>query len=400
MKSQTKYKIATLGSTNFIIVLVNTILFPVFPQMAQALDISLKELSWLVVIVSFPAAVISPLGGILADRWSRKHIIAISLLIYGLGGLLAGVSVFLFAQPFYAMLLGRLLQGIGSATPMFLTTALAGDIFQSAERVKAVGLLETANGTGKLFSPILGAVVGLLGWYAPFFIFPLVAVPVAVGIWMTIKEPEQPPVKWAEQKKAFSLFKNRSRILSLMAGFVTLFVLIGTLFWMSDILSDKLQGGQIVRGIILSMPVLAMMLTTLVAEFFSKHLGAKLTMASGLILMAVSLTAIPFSFATFLFWPVTALVGVGTGLVLPQLDTISTSVTKREYRGILTTVYGSGRSLGAALAPYIFAILMDGGKEITFYPIAAGVAVMGLSVLFLLHDEEVLPKDFMPEGAV
>lgn len=379
MKPQTKIKIAALGSTNFIIVLVNTILFPVFPQMARALDISLKELSWLVVIVSFPAALLSPIGGILADRWSRKHIITISLLIYGLGGLVAGLSVLFFAQPFYFMLLGRLLQGIGSATPMFLTTALAGDIFRSAERVKAVGLMETANGTGKLFSPLLGAVVGLLSWYAPFFVYPLVAVPVALAIWLTIKEPEQQPVEWAEQKKAFSLFINPSRLLSLAAGFVTLFVLIGTLFWMSDILEDKLRGGEIIRGLILSMPVMAMMATTLVAEFFSKHMGAKLTMAAGLLLMAGSLAAVPFTFESIIFWPVTALVGIGTGMVLPQLDTISTSVTRREYRGVVTTIYGAGRSLGAALAPYIFAVLMEGGAGGNIFPRCRGGGGYGVN---------------------
>lgn len=283
---------------------------------------------------------------------------------------------------------------------MFLTTALAGDIFQSTERVKVVGLLETANGMGKLFSPILGAIVGLLGWYAPFFVYPVVAVPVALAIWITIKEPEKPPVSWQKQKKAFSLLKNRSRLLSLCTGFVTLFMLIGTLFWMSDILENKLQGGTVLKGLILSMPVMAMMATTLVAEFLGKHLGTKLTIGTGLLLMSLSLTAIPYTFNSLLFWLATACVGVGTGMVLPQLDTISTSVTKREYRGILTTVYGAGRSLGAALAPYTFAVLMESGREATFFPIAAGTAAMGIAILLFLHDQEILPQKFTPEGAV
>lgn len=169
MKTKTILKVSALGSTNFIIVLVNTILFPVFPLMSENLDISVRQLSWLVLLVSFPAALLSPVGSMLADRWNRKHIIVISLVIYGLGGLIAGLSSIFLAHPFTMILVGRLLQGIGSATPMFLTTALAGDIFQSAERHKIVGLLETANGMGKLLSPMIGAVVGLLAWYAPFF---------------------------------------------------------------------------------------------------------------------------------------------------------------------------------------------------------------------------------------
>ncbi|MCF8010361.1 MAG: MFS transporter [Clostridiales bacterium] len=397
MRLNTKFKVASLGTTNFIIVLVNTILFPVFPSMSKALDINIKELSWLVVIVSFPAALLGPVGGILSDKWNRKQVISISLIIYGLGGLFAGLSILLFSKPFYFILGGRLLQGIGSATPMFLTTALAGDIFHSAERHKAVGLLETANGTGKLFSPIIGALVGLLAWYAPFFVYPLVSVPAAAAVWFSINEPDRPPVPWTEQKKAFGLFRNRSRILALVSGFITLFVLIGTLFWLSNILEDKLNGGKIIRGLIISLPVMTMVLTTLAAEYFGKHLGARLTLGTGLILMASSLALIPLIYKTIIFWPVIGIIGVGAGMVLPTLDAISTSVTKREYRGIITTIYGSSRSLGASLAPYIFALLMDAGHRATFFPIAAGSAIAGIIILTFMHDNEILSKNLLPE---
>jgi len=397
LKESIKLKIAALGATNFIIVLVNTILFPVFPVMARALDLTLRDLSWMVVLVSFPAAVVCPLGGLLADRWSRKHVITISLGLYGLGGLLSGLAVLLMERPFYVILAGRLMQGFGSATPMYLTTALAGDIFQSSERHQTVGLLEAANGTGKIMSPLIGATFGLLAWYAPFFLYPLVSLPVALAIWYTVQEPGHPPVAWEEQKKAFKLFQNLSRVLTLAAGVVTIFVLIGTMFWLSDVLEDKIDGGKIIRGIILSLPVIALMLTTFLSAFFGKHLGTRYTVGIGMLLKAVSLVSIPFLFETLLFWPAIALVGVGSGMILPAMDTVSTSVAKREYRGILTTTYGASRSLGAALAPYIFAILMDAGILIPFFPIAAGAAVTGILVLLFLNNEEILPQELLPE---
>ena len=60
MKQETRMKVAALAATSFIMVLVNNALFPVFPQMAKALNINLKSLSLLVAAVSFPAAVLSP----------------------------------------------------------------------------------------------------------------------------------------------------------------------------------------------------------------------------------------------------------------------------------------------------------------------------------------------------
>ncbi len=397
MKNATRLKVAALGSTNFIIVLVNTILFPVFPTMARALDIGLRDLSWIVALVSFPAAVICPLGGILADRWSRKHVITISLGIYGLGGLLSGLAVLFLEEPFPAILAGRLMQGIGSATPMYLTTALAGDIFQSSERHKTVGILEAANGTGKIFSPIIGALAGLLAWYAPFFLYPLLSIPVALSIRLSVNEPGHPPVGWKDQKEAFSLFRNRSRLLTLVAGVATIFILIGLQFWLSNVLEDKLEGGKIMRGIILSVPVLFLMLTTLLSGILGQHLGTRLTIGGGLLLKAASLASIPYLFDTVFIWLAIALVGVGTGMILPAMDTVSTAVAKREYRGILTTTYGASRSLGSALAPYTFAVLMEAGRLAPFLPVALGAAVVGAVVLLLLNNEEILPQELLPE---
>jgi len=398
LQKLTKIKITVLGATNFIIVLASTILFPLFPAMGEALNLTLRDLSWMVTLVSFPAAVVCPLGGLLADRWNRKHVIAISLALYGLGGLLAGLAVLVINNPFPVILAGRLMQGIGSATPMFLTHALAGDIFQSSERHQTVGLLEAANGIGKITSPIIGAALGLVVWYAPFFLYPLVSIPVALAVWFSIHEPEHPPVDWNEQKKAFKLFKNRSRVLTLLAGVITIFVLIGLMFWMSDVLEGKLDGGKIIRGIILSLPVGALMLTTFTSGFFGKHLGTRYTVGAGLMLMAAALVSIPWIFDTLLFWLAIILVGVGSGMILPAMDTVSTSVAKKEYRGLLTTTYGASRSLGSALAPYTFAVLMDMGTQAPFFPIAAVTALTGILILLYLKNEEILPEELLPDN--
>src|SRR5690606_40429390 len=80
-------------------------------------------------------------------------------------------------------------QGLGSSGPMQLTMALAGDMFQSEERAKAVGLLETANGAGKVASPLLGGAVGAFGWQAVFLVYPVAAGLAAAAMALLIDEP-------------------------------------------------------------------------------------------------------------------------------------------------------------------------------------------------------------------
>ncbi len=320
--------------------------------MARDLNVNLTDLAILVGIVSFPAAVINLFGGILSDRFGRKLVMVVSLVIYGLGGLLAGLAVLFAARPYSLMLAGRFLRGLGSATPMFLSVALVGDIFQSIERSKAVGFLETANGLGKVSSPVIGGVIGLLSWRAIFFIYPLVAIPVAAATWIYIKEPKQNrEVDWNKHKEAFLLFKNKSRMLSLVAAFMAIFILIGTMFWMSDFLGAKLEINKLLRGIIIALPAVAMMLTTLTAGFISTRLHPRIIMAAGMMLLGGSAILLGFFFNSLLFWPLIVLVGAGAGITLPAIDLVSTSVKSKDIRGLTTTIYGSARSLGAALPP-------------------------------------------------
>ncbi len=400
MKADSTLKVGILSLSNYITVLVNTILFPVFPAMARDLNINLTDLAILVGIVSFPAAIINLFGGILSDRFGRKLVMVVSLFLYGLGGLLAGLAIIFVANPYSLILVGRFLQGVGSATPMFLSVALVGDIFQSIERSKAVGFLETANGLGKVSSPVIGGAIGLVSWRAIFFVYPLVAIPVAVATWIYINEPKQNrDVDWNKHKEAFLLFKNRSRILSLVAAFMVIFILIGTMFWMSDFLGTKLQINKLLRGVIIALPAVAMMLTTLLAGFISERIHPRIIMSVGMLLLAGSAIVLGFVFNSLLFWPLIVLIGIGAGITLPAIDTVSTSVESKDIRGLTTTIYGSARSLGAALSTITFSFLLHYGSRLTFVVIGVAAIVVTIIFFLLFIEKDILPEELIPEDA-
>ncbi len=397
MKKQNTFKMAILASSNYITVLVNTVLFPIFPLIAKALDLTLKDLAIMVGIVSFPSATINLFSGVIADRLGRKKVIVISLIIYGLGGLVAGLSaIFLKENAYPYILAGRLLQGIGSSTPMYLTVALVGDLFDGVQRTKNLGFLETASSLGKVSSPIIGAVIGLISWYAIFFIYPILAFPIAVLTWFYIKEPvEAGEINFENQKKAFIIFKNPSRLLSLWAAFLIIFCTIGTGFWLSDYLESTLKINQILRGVIIATPAITMMLTTLLAGKISASINPRFIMGIGIILMAAGMFLIALTLKTVLFWFVIGLIGVGAGLAMPIIDAVSTSVKEEAIRGQVATIFGSSRTFGGAFAPIIFSFLLHHGISITFYPIAAITALAGISIVFFLKEKDVLPDDLL-----
>jgi ACDE family multidrug resistance protein len=394
METTTNLKVLSLGASTSIMIMANTMLLPVFPQMRKALGLTLQEISLMFVIVSFTAALLNPFGGILADRWGRKKIVVPSIFLYGAAGGLAGAALLMLENPFRTVLFFRFLQGVGSATPMYLAVALAGDIFQSQERTRVMGFLEIANGLGKLSSPIIGGIAGLLGWYAPFFVYPIISFPVAFLFWFSIKEPQQQEkVSLRSELGSLSQLLNLHNILALLASFSGILFLFGTMFWVGEFIGQKIPDGTVIHGLIIAIPVAAMMVTAYFTPVISTKIGPRVTLAAGLLISGVSLFLVPYIYSTKLIWPNLVLIGFSAGLLLPVLDTIGSAVSSRSHRGIMTTIFGSARCLGAAAAPYLIATLLDINIHATFLPIA-GLAVILASVIFFFTDEEkMLPPE-------
>ena len=162
---------AILAMVPFIMVLGNSMLIPVFPLLEEELKLSQFQVGLLVTAFSLPAGIVIPFAGALSDHVGRKTVMAPALLLYGAGGLIAGFASLWLSRPFGWILAGRILQGVGAGGTYQIALALTGDLFQGPERAKVVGILEAANGLGKMASPIAGAALGLIIWFAPFFAY-------------------------------------------------------------------------------------------------------------------------------------------------------------------------------------------------------------------------------------
>ncbi|MDI3270318.1 MAG: MFS transporter, partial [Bacillota bacterium] len=152
---------AALASVAFVMVLSNSMIIPVLPDIQRALHINLFRAGLLITAFSATAAAIIPIGGTLSDRVGRRPIILWGLFLFGLVGLLAGLSPLLFQRPYLSMMAGRILQGLGAGGMYQVAMALAGDLVPGPQRVKVLGGLEAANGVGEVLSPIMGAAAAL-----------------------------------------------------------------------------------------------------------------------------------------------------------------------------------------------------------------------------------------------
>ncbi|SMB92663.1 MFS transporter, ACDE family, multidrug resistance protein [Desulfonispora thiosulfatigenes DSM 11270] len=400
MKAKSNIVLASLGAVPLLMVLGNSMLIPVLPQMKSSLGITQFQVSLVITLFSIPAGLAIPFAGFLSDRYSRKKIIVPSLIIYGVGGVIALLAVLFMKKPYYAIMAGRVVQGIGAAGTAPIAMALASDIFTSDNRSKALGILEAANGLGKVISPILGSLLGIISWYALFYLFPILCIPTALAVWFLVKDPTTNQKSQSLKEYTSSLtkiFKNKGLHLmsTFFSGSVALFVLFGTLFYLSDYLEKKYGLEGVKKGLVLAIPVLGSSITSFLTGILTqrKKNKYKYLVIGGLILLSLSnLMIIFFIKNLYLFVTALAIGGVGAGLVLTCINTLITSSVSTEERGMITALYGAVRFTGVAVGPPIFGILMEKSNTITF-GFAGGLAILAAIVVFFFTDPKVSSED-------
>lgn len=391
MKKKTALQFAVLCGVPFVMVLGNSMLIPVLPQMKKAMALSQFQVGLIVTFFSIPAGIFIPLAGFLSDRCGRKPIMVPALFVYGLGGLICGFAALTLRQPYYLLLLGRVVQGAGAGGTYQLAMALTGDTFQSSERTKALGLLEAANGLGKVLSPILGSLIALISWYAPFFAYGLLAFPVGLGVWFLVPEKQQKLSKdsfsayWRKVQEVF-----RDQAVHLLAcyfvGMVALFLLFGVLSYVSDILESTYHIFGLTKGFVLAVPVFSMAVTSYLSGLFlsNKQSLWKPVIVGAMFAVALSLGLLPLFRKLFPYMLVLFFLGLGIGIVLPPINSLITGATSADRRGIITCLYGTVRFFGVAIGPPTFGLAMELGPWAMFLGSAALAVLAALTALFAI----------------
>src|SRR5215212_1485581 len=118
-----------------VIVLDNTILNVAIPTIVRDLDATNSQLQWMVDAYSLVFAGLLFTGGALGDRFGRKGLLYIGLLVFGLGSALASA-----AGSANQIIACRGLMGAGAAMVMPSTLSILTNVFPPHERACAIGI--------------------------------------------------------------------------------------------------------------------------------------------------------------------------------------------------------------------------------------------------------------------
>jgi EmrB/QacA subfamily drug resistance transporter len=164
--------VAVVGGI-FMLLLDVTIVNVALPDIQRALDASLADLQWVIDAYALTLAALLLTAGSLADRYGRRRLFAIGIIVFTLGSLACGV-----ATDALFLSLSRAFQGIGGAIMFATGLALIADAFHGPDRGVAFGVFGATTGIAVAIGPVLGgALTSGLSWR---WIF-LVNVPVGIA---------------------------------------------------------------------------------------------------------------------------------------------------------------------------------------------------------------------------
>lgn len=186
MDKKKKVTLSILLANLFLAFLGIGLVVPVLPTIMNELSINGAVVGYMVAVFAFVQLISSPIAGRWADRYGRKRMIVIGLVIFGLSEFLFGIG-----KTVEVLFLSRMFGGLSSAFIMPAVTAFIADITTAHERPKALGYMSAAINTGFIIGPGLGGFLAEFSARLPFYIAGFLGVFAAILSFMLLKEPER-----------------------------------------------------------------------------------------------------------------------------------------------------------------------------------------------------------------
>lgn len=323
-------------------------------------------------------------AGPVSDAIGRKPLLLACLALY-----IVGALVCLLANSMGAMLLGRVIQGLGAAGPIVSCVSIMRDKFQGREMAKVMSLVMMIFIMAPVLAPALGQGIMLFAHWRMVFAF-FVVYAIAVGLWATLAlEETLPPCKripwriatiWnaAQQVVTHTATRNYAIAMGLVFG-----SFIGYLISTQQIFQVQFQiGGTFV--VYFGLQALGFGVSSLLNSRMVEHLGMRFivirglfaTISLGLLVALLSATTV-VPFGVFFAFGLAALFCVG--LLYGNLNALA-----MEPMGHIA---GTAAAIIAAVSNVVsltFGTLIGQLYNGTLLPVALGFAILGGAALWLV----------------
>ncbi|WP_449373220.1 MFS transporter [Arthrobacter psychrolactophilus] len=375
-------EIKVLIAAAFMIAIGFGIVAPVLPQFAQSFDVSVTAAAVVVSAFAFTRLIFAPLSGWLVERVGERRTYIVGILIVA-----ASSAACAFAGNYWQLLLFRGLGGIGST--MF-TVAAMGLLIRMAPpqaRGRVSSLYSGSFLLGNIAEPAVGGLLAGLGLHLPFLVYAaaLVLVAILVATMLPAALPGQARSAVSKAvlplRAALSLPAYRAVLTS---GFANGWSAFGIRMALVPLFATAALGaGPEVAGISLAVFAMGTGLALTFSGKLADSWGRKPMILAGLAVNGIAMGVLGFTGNELWFFIISALAGLGSGLIGPaQQATVADVIGNERSGGKVLATFQMSSDLGAIIGPIAAGFLVDAFSYGPAFLMATAVAF--ISFLFWL----------------
>jgi MFS family permease len=368
-----------MGGVWVMVILGVSSIMPVLPTVMRELNVPARSIGLVIAVFTLPGVLLAPVVGILADRFGRKRILVISLLVFGIfGGACA------FARDFETLLLLRFFQGLGVAPVGVLNPTIVADLYGGHERTTAMGYSGLVISTGTAIFPLAGGSLALWGWQYP-FLLPLLALPVAAAVHLILENPEpKETIAFKDYLRGtVSLIRTRQVIGLFILTFLTHIILFGPInTYLPVLLKADFNASPAAIGMLVSISSLLTAATSSQVGRLSRRFSELPVLRVAFILHICSMAVIPQLTGFWMFVIAIGLFGAGMGFSAPVRVSILTGLAPMGNRASIMAVNGMILRLGQTVSPVLMGAVLSGFGIRAVFWVGAAVAMTMLLISF------------------
>ena len=386
----------------FMIMLDNTVVNVALPDIQHSLDMSPQGLQWTINAYVLTFASLILLGGKLGDRFGRKPMFILGLIVFTLAS--AGCAL---AGSQEQLIIARALQGVGGALLNPLSLSILVAAFPRPQLPAAIGIWAGVSGLGLAIGPALGGLLTeRVGWEAVFWInVPIGVMAALVAAWAVVDSSDPQATKldlvgaglvtsglfaltwgliessshawlgsytlgflvlaaallgafvWWESRVEqpmlpLGFFRNHVFTIANMIMLLVGFALFGVIFWMTLYFQNVLGYSPLEAGLRTLPMTAAVIVVSPIAGKLSSRTGPQPLLvvgmtATSIALLGLSRVEVDSSYTAI--WPFYLLMGVGLAMSMPTVSAAAMGAIDPTKAGIASGVVNSARQVGGAL---------------------------------------------------
>ncbi len=361
------------------------LILPVFSVFAQDITASTPFLVGVAIgIYGLTQAFLQIPMGFLSDIWGRKKVIALGLVLFLTGSVIAAL-----ASDIYTIIIGRAVQGMGAIAATGL--ALIADVSRPEQRSKMMAIVGVSIGFSFMLAFITGPMLAqLYGLSGLFWVTAILAGLALLVLFAMVPEPDK---RIERDYRFIEVIQSirRKQLLLLDMGVFAIHASMSALFLVLPVILVDTFNWPVVKHWQLYLPVMVASVFIMIPLIFwqEKQKNHIRLMLVTFLLLAVNFLLLQMAIDRWLVIVVSLIIYFGLFNYLEaSMPALLSKIATEKYRGAAMGAYSTAQFLGAFVGGAVGGFLMSFSSQVVLLALFGLQLVLGLVGLMIFGTQK------------